>query len=127
MSSVYIVKGFNDEFQHILRSITLENKFACVLGDYNVNTYGKSEQNNIHIVEFSNQFMLNGFTKLITKPTRIFHNKKSLLNLFYKSKHDPSVENIDNYNKYRNLLLQVLLDMLNEFSTANNFNCVKMT
>ena len=60
-------------------SITLENKFVCVLRDYNVNTYGNREHNNVHIVEFSNQFMLNVFTKLITKPTKIFCNKKSLL------------------------------------------------
>ena len=51
--------------------------------DYNVNTYGNSEHNNIHIAEFSNQFMLNGFTKPITKPRRIFHDKKSLLDNMY--------------------------------------------
>ena len=77
------MKVFNDKFQHILRSITLENKFACVIGDYNVNTYGNNEHNNIHTAEFSNQFMLNGFTKLIIKPTRIFQHKKSLLDNIY--------------------------------------------
>ena len=59
-----LLKVFNDEFPHILRSIMLEFFFTCVLGDYNVNTYSNSEHNNIHIPDFSNLFMLNCFTRI---------------------------------------------------------------
>ena len=77
------IKNFNDEFQHILEKITNENKLACILGDYNVNTFIDDDPNNKDVTEFSNLFLINGFIKLITKPTRIYKNKRSLLDNIY--------------------------------------------
>ena len=53
-----LFKDRNDEFQHTVRLIANENKFACVLGDRNVKTYEDSEHNNKHVADFSKPLLL---------------------------------------------------------------------
>ena len=84
-TSDYFTKNFNELFNESLSLINATQKEVILLGDMNVN-YLKPKENK----EFKSMLYLHGFTKLITKPTRIIKDTQTLIDIIAKN----SVENI---------------------------------
>ena len=71
------IKDFNIELERVLESIDNEQKVACVLGDFNIDTFKNINiKHGIHTNQFSNLFTLHGYMKMIHKPTRVQANRE---------------------------------------------------
>ena len=72
-------KHFVSKVNNFLHQLHHENKHAFILGDYNINTIAAMVSPVNVVNDFQNTFLSYYFHPLITKPTRIFKNKSSLL------------------------------------------------
>ena len=71
------VGRFNEQLNLMMHTIKQERKIAYIMGDFNINVLNhKSHQ---HTDEFFNNIYSNGFTPLITSPTRITGKSKTLI------------------------------------------------
>ena len=78
------ISTFNDSLQVILRKVQKENKYACVLGDFNIDTYIYNKQPMHNDAEhFCNLFQSFSYKQLINRPTRYSLNSPTLLDNVY--------------------------------------------
>ena len=76
------LKCFNSNHEKLLNMIFL-NKYAFLLGDYNVNTLNEPKNNTTPIHEFTNIFSTYYYHKLINLPTRVCKQSSTLLDNVY--------------------------------------------
>ena len=76
-------KHFVSKVNNFLHQLHHENKHAFILGDYNINTIAAMVSPDNVVNDFQNTFLSYYFHPLITKPTRVFKNKSSLLDNIY--------------------------------------------
>ena len=76
-------KHFVSKVSNFLHQLHHENKHAFILGDYNINTIAAMVSPDNVVNDFHNTFLSYYFHPLITKPTRVFKNKSSLLDNIY--------------------------------------------
>ena len=77
------IKTFNSEIEKLLHKINQENKFAFLMGDYNVNTLTERNKTTQLTQEFSSIFSLYYCHKLINLPTREKNNSSTLIDNIY--------------------------------------------
>ena len=64
-------KLFTDKFTELLQFLNRENKFICILGDFNVDTSSAMINPNITVNNFQNMFLSYFYSPLIDKFTRV--------------------------------------------------------
>ena len=78
------ITKFNDDIQVILGKIQKEKKFACLLGDFNIDTYAHNNSSlHTDAEEFCNILQTYNYKQLINRPTRYCKSSPSLLDNIY--------------------------------------------
>ena len=77
------LKTLNIELEKLLIKIKKENKYAFIMGDFNVNTILETQKNSKSVQDFINIFSSCYYQKLINLPTRERNITYSLLDNIY--------------------------------------------
>ena len=77
------LKCFNTQLEKLLNAIKKENKYAFLMGDYNVNTINELKSGTTSVHDFSNIFSTYYYHKLINLPTRERKQSSTLLDNIY--------------------------------------------
>ena len=77
------LSAFNDELDKMFGIIQKEKKYACILGDFNVNTLNELTGLSLDSQTFINLFSAHYYRKLIDVPTRVVENSSTLLDNVY--------------------------------------------
>ena len=77
------VKCFYCNLEKLLNTIKKEKKYACLMGDYNVNTMNELKSATTQIHDFSNIFSTYYYHKLINMSTRERKQSSTLLDNIY--------------------------------------------
>ena len=76
------IQYFNTELEKLLNIIKKENKYAFLMGDYNINTLNEMRETTTHIQDFTNIMSSNYFHKLINIATRERRSASLLDNIY---------------------------------------------
>lgn len=83
--SKYLAKNFDEQFNDLLLKVSKEKKEVIILGDLNSDYLVKSDNDNV-----KNILTIHGFKQLITKPTRVTKNSKTLIDIIATNKENIS-------------------------------------
>ena len=81
------LKCFYSNLEKLLNAIKKENKYAFLMGDFNVNTLNELKNSSTHIHDFSKIFSTYYYHKLINLPTRERKQSSTLLDNIYIHKY----------------------------------------
>ena len=108
------INEFNKCFSEIFSVLEQEDKVVHIMGDYNINLLNAS--NHVGSSEFLDLFYSNGFVPLITKPTRMQNNSKTLIDNIF-------CNNISEYKFTSGVLHTDISDHLPIFMISETVSC----